>query len=357
VVGTALREFETISAISRDGRKLAIPESDRIAIWDLNSGERQAALTCDGNQVMFAPDGLSLAVSDRESGALRVFDSGSGRELAGLRCEDLIRRCRPDLPSAAPLGWLVVLGYSPDGKSVAINSVIGTAIWDIGKDKVRNFTAHLSRYRVLACASNGRTMALFEAGSSSYVYGSSNQNSSPALVICDAQNDRARLELETADRSTEYDCAFSLDCTVLAVARKGEFSIRETSSGRKRNSFQPAMRHYKRPVFSSDSSLIAVECSGEYGKSLGVALLDTSSGAEKAFLRGSENPVFLNDGQTLVTFDPGSRTLQFWDIPPRWTVNTVFAHLASVVPVALSVIAFVSMRKALRRKRKGDMPQ
>ncbi len=104
------------AAFSPDGRTLVSTFSERLFVWDVESGtmrreiRRQDPMYCD---LALAPDGRTLATSDD---TIRIFDIESGQQVLALE---------PDA------GRANVMAFSPDSKRLYTASVRSGIIWDV----------------------------------------------------------------------------------------------------------------------------------------------------------------------------------------------------------------------------------
>jgi eukaryotic-like serine/threonine-protein kinase len=120
-------------SFSPDGR-LLLSSGDIIQLWDLEAGWDTMMRYGGGGtgargigSVVFAPDGRR-ALSGGNDGVVRLWDVGSGRELAAL---------------AGHTDWVSAVAFTPDGRRALSAGKDGTVrLWDVG---VGNATAAPSR--------------------------------------------------------------------------------------------------------------------------------------------------------------------------------------------------------------------
>ncbi len=118
-------------AQDREGKFLAVPNADVVAVFDARTGELVRTLTGTGRMyaVAFSPDGKSLAGGNlngawedqAKSSSIRVWDLSTGEVSATI---------------ASDAGWTWSLAYSPDGKRLVGTGDKGLRAWDLATGKV-----------------------------------------------------------------------------------------------------------------------------------------------------------------------------------------------------------------------------
>jgi WD40 repeat protein/serine/threonine protein kinase len=118
-------------AQDREGKFLAVPNADVVAVFDARTGELVRTLAGSDRiyAVAFSPDGKFLAganwVGAREdksnTSSFRIWDLSTG-ELTST------------IPSDA--GWTWSLAYSPDGKRLVASADKGLRVWDVATGQV-----------------------------------------------------------------------------------------------------------------------------------------------------------------------------------------------------------------------------
>ena len=119
---------------SADSKVLAFHGDDgSVRVWDLARTKLRLQLPATGGPplggVALSPDGKLLAREDREAKKVRIWDLGTGQELAELS----------DQPKT-----IGALAFSPDSKSLAgVDQPITIRLWDVAaRKKVRDIRAH-----------------------------------------------------------------------------------------------------------------------------------------------------------------------------------------------------------------------
>ncbi len=136
---------------SPDGKTLASIGSDdgAIHLWDVASGRQRAALNgCRGLgehilSASFSPDGKTLA-SGGSDDMLRLWDVASGREITALKHDYHVSH----------------VSFSPDGKTLAsFDRGIGMRLWNVGAWTERTALSHPEGVESVSFSPDNRTLA------------------------------------------------------------------------------------------------------------------------------------------------------------------------------------------------------
>jgi WD40 repeat protein len=140
------------AAFSPDGKSLAVGGAGKIALWDLGGASPKERAVVSGLKgyiasLAFGPDGRTLFSCAAEDGVVRVWSVGAG----GLTEQDQVKPERP--------GWLPAL--TADGKTLALGTLGGVELWDLGQGKPRRRMALPQAGAVisLAFSPDGRALA------------------------------------------------------------------------------------------------------------------------------------------------------------------------------------------------------
>jgi WD40 repeat protein/tRNA A-37 threonylcarbamoyl transferase component Bud32 len=111
------------TALSPDGKRIALLRKDSARVWDVNSGEAvSAAIPLHGvaDRVGFSPNGKRLFTVEKR--AARVWDAVTGKPLT------------PPLEHDKPIGWAT---FSPDGARLAtVGADKNARVWDAATGKL-----------------------------------------------------------------------------------------------------------------------------------------------------------------------------------------------------------------------------
>jgi WD40 repeat protein len=133
-------------ALTPDGQTLASAENNfTVRFWDLGTGRQRAA--CPGwSHLAFAPDGQTLAVTNRGCPGVKVCDA--------VTLQERTRLC-------VATGAVVGLAYSPDGRLLAGASSDETVhVWEVATGQLRHtLRGHTDRVYSVAFAPDGQTLA------------------------------------------------------------------------------------------------------------------------------------------------------------------------------------------------------
>jgi WD40 repeat protein len=150
-----------ITALSPDGRTLALPEQATVTLWDVETGKRLPVTEGHRDRldsVAFAPKGGSVLTGSGDS-TLAVWDVRTGKRRLELTQKT------PDAAPAAPRGmeqfdtFRTRGAFSPDGKTIAGLWWNGRVhLWDAATGKLRHHLGEAG-YTAFAFAPDGKTVA------------------------------------------------------------------------------------------------------------------------------------------------------------------------------------------------------
>jgi WD40 repeat protein/poly(3-hydroxybutyrate) depolymerase len=118
----------------REGKYLAVPNGNSVAVFDARTGERFRTLSARADQIVsvsFSPDGRHLAglnlTDPKTPYAIRIWELASGKEQTAIQ-------------GAAGRAWAIQ--YAPDGKQLFCLGSKGLDVWDLPTEKIaRSFPA------------------------------------------------------------------------------------------------------------------------------------------------------------------------------------------------------------------------
>jgi RNA polymerase sigma factor (sigma-70 family) len=351
-------------ALSRDGRRLALPGSDReILVVDLDSGTKQQGLGGCGpvRAAGFSPDGKRLAFSGWDQ-VVRLWDLDARRELPSPGGHDQGVSC---------------LAVAPDGRTIITAGFEGTIrLWqaDTGKP-IRQVRAFSSEVRCLALSPDGRLLA---AGSHqdarirlwrlprgrklrplpAHNGGVCSLAFSPdgKLLLSAGKDRRARLwSSETwKERRTLPDhgadvwaVAFSPDGRLLATAAGGGRCVRlwDVSTGRLAARFGNHIGVVTGLIFSPDGRLLAsvpresmINLAEAAVQEDAIRLWEVATGREVRRLTTwfgiAHGAAFSPDGKTLVS-GHDRHLMHLWEVSTGRSRGRVAGHMSGLSAVAI----------------------
>jgi WD40 repeat protein len=185
--------FASELAFSPDGKHLIISDAENGQIRNVASGKKEIALKEKLNAacLAYSPDGRFLATGSRSSpqlqGEVNLWDLVSGKKIRSLGKQE---------------GWIVSLGFSPDGRRLASAASYGVKVWNTVTGKELS-TFRLTFSRVAAFSGDGKRLA------TSGVY--------PKVNVWDVTTGQQLLSLNGFGNLTHW-LAFSPDGTRLAAS-------------------------------------------------------------------------------------------------------------------------------------------
>jgi WD40 repeat protein len=351
------------TALSPDGRLLALPAEEETQVWDLARG--QQILTCRVPLdrrfpcLAFSPDSRLLALASRE-GPVQVWDTTAGTEvfrlhgrqeqagglafspdsqlLASAGSDHQVRlwdvrtrqEVREPLPGYVVPNRLVKLAFSPDGRRLAFGGENHTVkVWDVmAGQEVFSLSGHTDFAFSVQFSPDGKRLAST---------GLDNQ-----VKVWDAETGR---ELFTLDgHSGNVWCvAFSPDSRRLAMASfDGTVRVHDATTGQLALTLEGHTDRVMGVAFHPKEDRIA---SASWDRT--VKLWDTTTGEETLTLRDHRRRsdiavqlAFSSDGRRLVSVS-GDEKVRVWDAPlaeedPEGQVLVLRGHTGVVYGVAYS---------------------
>lgn len=287
-------------ALGPDGRTLAAHSADgTVRIWDLPAGRVRHTFTGhDVIEVMgFSADGRALAVTSAVGAAARLdlWDPVTGRKVRSFT-----------VPDGSTRG----VDFSPDGRAVAVSSLAAVRVWDMATGRLRHGFTGLSDLEAVAFGPDGRTVAAVSFDG--------------RVRVWDMATGRIR---SAHDSRAEGDgVVFSPDGrTYAAVRGDGSVQLREVADGTVRRTFRDGIGARGQVVFAPDGRTLAVA-----GRQDTVRVWDTASGVARATVtaghqgRGVMTVALGPDGRTLVTSgnrDPAVRVHRLTADRPQTTLR------------------------------------
>jgi WD40 repeat protein len=305
---------------SPDGKSLALGVSAHSAIlWDVVTV--QEVLTLSGSwaisedSIAFSPDGKTLAL-DSEEGTV-IWDIVTGEKMRTLNV-------REDLAFSQG-GKTVALTFSQDGKTL-VSLVYDNGkivLWDVMTgQQVRTFHTKTvgsdSRVHSIALSPDGKTLALI--------------NIDQIVELWDAAAGK-QIRILKGHTSNLRSVAFSPDGKTLASGSVSEAILWDVATGEEMHTLLESANSI---IFSPDGKTLITGgflATGGYG----VILWDIATGLPKHFFVGVNRAAFSPDGKKLLLGEFGDisgsgNMVMLWDVPVNSDVSGSEGDTLPLVP-------------------------
>jgi WD40 repeat protein len=162
---------------SADGKALAVPENDKVGLFDVSTGKRIGTLPGYARSLALSPDGTVVATSPQRQ---------NGNEMCRIVLWDVATA--KDRLLAEFRDEVGIMAFAPDGKRLFIAADKSLSCWDVATAKQVWRSGHDAYY--LAVSSDGKTLCTTE--------------SNGQLVLWNAQTGKRAAELDTDLKSPAY---------------------------------------------------------------------------------------------------------------------------------------------------------
>ena len=299
---------------SPDGRTLASGSNHGIELWELETGTQVASASwAEGiweiESVAFSPDGSTLAAGSGKDYSVTLWDVATFTRTATLEGHG---------------DRVTAVAFSPDGRTVASASWDHTVrLWDVATESnVATFDGHPNWVYSLSFSPDGRTVAS----------GSSVDPRDGQVHLWDvATGQEVTLE---GHRGRVVAVAFSKDGTVAAGSRDGTVRLWDVAT---RSATTLSRQHFSAArgvALSPDGTTLATALPG-----YAVQLWDAATGANIAELEGHTSRLnavaYSPDGTTLAS-GASDRTVMLWDLRTSTRIATL------ETPSYVTAVAFSS---------------
>ena len=388
-------------AYSSDGDLLAVASSIGIWIYDAHTGATLDLLTAPApvSQVVFSPDGNTIASGSWDDDMVRLWDVGTGQLMAPLTGQtdstsnvafspdgtmltsggaDLVVRLWDTATGQlkttfiGPSGHINSVTFSPDGGILAGGTDDKVWLWDVTTGQSVAILEHKDGVRKVAFSPDGTTLASMNWGNDSTVRLWDTVTWQPKIIL-KGHNSPVSSIAFSPDGSTlatgggwrdgmvrlwEVDTgqlivtlgghadfinsvAFSPDGTTLASASwDNTVWLRDTATWRPRIILKEYTSAVTSIAFRSDDRTLATGGGWQDGM---VRLWDIETGRRKAVFGGHANSistiVFRPDSSTIATVghdDTDEGRIRLWNTDTGQLETTIAGHTSSILSAAFS---------------------
>lgn len=268
-----------------DGQLVAFTKDKQIELWDMATGRPRFTARQEGivYSLAFSPDGLTLATSDPGARAVRVWSVPRGELVATL-------------PLPAGESGTTVVGFSPDGRTLAVRGENVVYLYDAATRRLRaTLRGHRSTVYQFAFSPDSRTLATASADGTAKLW--------------DVVAGSLRATLAGHEKRVNK-VVFAPDGRRLATAdRGGEVTLWDAASGRASSTLNSPGGAVGLLIFAPDSRTLVTS------RDEMMELWDAATGQARARFDGALWPAtFTPDGHTLVTRGKENAVL-LWDVP------------------------------------------
>jgi RNA polymerase sigma factor (sigma-70 family) len=303
-------------ALSPNGKVLAVPDNDGIALWNVDAGKKLRQLSIKGVQALaFAPDGKTLAVAGPDR-IVSLWDVPGGKERLRLRG----RGDGIDTLRFTPNGKTLV-GAGPKG---AISKAV-ISVWDVvGGQLLRTLQGRPGQTRCLAVSPDGKVLAAgggivdrpgtFESG----------------LVLWDLATGRELRRLQGHEHEVE-SVAFSPDGKTLVSAAYRDIRFWDVPTGKELRRIEGSHYFSYFVTFSPDGQVLASS-----GSEPVIRLWKVATGKPlheyPAHKGGLSTAAFSPDGRLVVTgsWDSNDPDIRVWDANTGEQRRLLRGHTVSI---------------------------